>query len=109
MVECRYAMRQNRAFRCVAFLATVAFLWTIALSASPELHQRVHSDANRVEHSCAVTSIASGHVHHSSPPVLIDSGIPNYPNQQCVFQVAHCVLSCFLSAAIFEHAPPVRS
>ena len=90
----------------VAAFLSAAFLWALALSASPQLHERFHPDANRVEHTCAVTLVASGsydHVVHvsavSSPAEAVQfSAIPALDSQW--------VASPFLGASIFEHAPP---
>jgi hypothetical protein len=89
----------------VAVLASAAFLWTLTLSVSPQLHERVHPDANRVEHSCAVTFVASGNYDHSldalhlSAPVHLDE-----------FRIPELtplwVQPLFLIASVFEHAPP---
>jgi hypothetical protein len=100
-------MRSSRSDRAVvATFLCLAFLWTLALSASPQLHQRIHRDANRGDHVCAVTIVASGNYDHSSAappvsiPVLVDqfSPIPALTPQW--------VESAFLRARIFEHAPP---
>jgi len=56
---------------CIAVLASAAFFWTLVLSVSPQLHERIHPDANRAHHSCAVTMVASGNYNHSpSAPLL---------------------------------------
>ena len=94
----------GRAF--VAAFVAVGFLWTLAMSVSPRLHQRIHPDANRVHHSCAVTMVASGNYNHSpsapllSIPALVDqfSPVPALTPQW--------VESAFRLARIFEHAPP---
>jgi len=100
-------MRSSRSDRAVvATLLCLAFLWTLALSASPQLHQRTHRDANRGDHVCVVTIVASGSYDHSpapplvSIPALVDqfSSIPTLTPQW--------VESSFLLARIFEHAPP---
>jgi hypothetical protein len=100
-------MRSSRSDRAVvATFLCLAFLWTLALSASPQLHQRIHPDANRVHHSCAVTMVASGNYNHSpsapllSIPALVEqfSPVPALTPQW--------VESAFLLARIFEHAPP---
>jgi hypothetical protein len=94
-----------------AFVATcvfAAFLWALALSASPQLHQRVHKDANRVEHNCAATMIASGSYDHASHPPLVsaDALVPQFSK---IPALTSCwVQSPFLGACIFEHAPPAR-
>ena len=41
----------------IAASLSAVFLWTLALSASSELHARVHADAGQAEHSCAATLI----------------------------------------------------
>src|SRR5439155_26862458 len=61
-----------RAF--VAIFVSAAFLWMLVLGVSPQLHSRVHSDANRVEHTCAVTLTTSGNYTHSPPALVI--GVP---------------------------------
>ena len=89
----------------VAILASAAFLWALTLSASPQLHERVHSDANRAGHTCAVTMIASGNLNDSPPAALIitpapvvELKIPELKPQRAE--------SLFLLGAVFEHAPP---
>jgi hypothetical protein len=104
-------MNQTMRSRPGAFVAAfvgLAFVWTLALSVSPKLHERVHRDANRAEHSCAVTFVASGAYEHSAPPLLIA------PTAATAFaRVADVnpiwVLSAFLGASIFEHAPPAHA
>jgi hypothetical protein len=111
--ETRSAMRtfarsinHGRAF--VAICVFAAFLWALALSASPQLHQRVHNDANRAEHNCAVTMIASGSYDHA-----VQSSLADAPATAVQFSKIPALTSCwvqspFLGACIFEHAPPAR-
>jgi hypothetical protein len=99
-------MRNSTMTRASVAVATIAaFLWTLALSASPQLHERVHKDANRVEHSCAVTFIASGNVEHSPAALIISR-----PGPIDEFKIPELkprwIESIFLIAAVFEHAPP---
>jgi hypothetical protein len=100
-------MRSSRSDRAVvATFLCLAFLWTLALSASPQLHQRVHRDANRTDHVCAITMVASGNYDHSpaaplvSVPALVDQFSP------VPALTPHWVEPLFLLARIFEHAPP---
>ena len=83
-----------------------AFLWTLTLSVSPSLHERIHSDANRAEHSCAVTLIGSGSCNHSAHVPLVSAPVPAI--QFSTIPALHplWVPSPFLGACIFEHAPP---
>src|ERR1044071_7017833 len=85
---------------------SVAFLWALALSASPQLHQRFHPDANGVDHTCAVTMIVSGNFDHVSHPLLISVPVPIIQFSEVPTLIPQWVESPFLSARIFEHAPP---
>ena len=98
---------QRRAI--VATLVSVAFLWTLALGASPQLHQRVHADANRVEHTCAATMIESGSYDHATHPPLFGAAalVPQFSKIPAL--IPCWVQSPFLGACIFEHAPPAHS
>jgi hypothetical protein len=82
------------------------FLWALALSVSPALHARVHSDATQSEHSCAVTFLASGSYDHAAqvPQVSAPVAISQFPRIPAL--TPQWVESPFLSASIFEHAPP---
>jgi hypothetical protein len=102
-----FARPVNRARAFIAICVSAGFLWALALSASPQLHQRVHSDANRVEHNCAATMIASGSYDHASHPPLV-SADALVPQSSKIPALTSCwVQSPFLGACIFEHAPPV--
>jgi hypothetical protein len=92
----------------VAGFVSAAFLWTLALSVSPQLHQRFHPDANSVEHSCAVTMIASGSYNHISHPPLVIVAVPIIQFSEIPALTPRWVESPFLGACIFEHAPPAR-
>jgi hypothetical protein len=95
---------KTRAF--IAILASAGFLWALTLSVSPQLHERIHRDANRIDHSCAVTFVASGKFNHSASPQLVSD--PIVADQFCSIPALtpQWVESPFLSASIFEHAPP---
>lgn len=98
-------MKQNgRAL--VATLLSVAFFWALALSASPQLHQRVHPDANHADHVCAVTFVASGSYEHFAQPSLVSA--PGLAPQFSEIPALHpvWVRPLFLGAHIFAHAPP---
>jgi len=97
----------GRAF--VAAFVSAAFLYALALSASPPLHQRVHKDANRAEHTCAVTMIASGNYDHVAHSPLVSAPAPAVQFSKIPALMPGWVQSPFLGACIFEHAPPARS
>jgi hypothetical protein len=94
----------GRAF--VAAFVSAGFLWALALSASSQLHQRIHPDANRVEHNCAATMIASGNYTHAAHPPLISAPAAAVQFSKIPVLTPCWVQSPFLGARIFEHAPP---
>jgi hypothetical protein len=102
----RFARSRNQRRAFVAVCVFAAFLWALALSASPQLHQRVHSDANRVEHNCAATMIASGSYNYAAHVSLVTAPIPAHQFSKIPALIPCWVKSPFLSACIFEHAPP---
>src|SRR5438067_9642977 len=93
---------------CVAVFVCAAFLWMLALSASPGLHARVHSDANRNEHTCAVTFVTSGSYNSSGHVPLVSAPVPAARFSKIPALHSFWVQSLFLDARIFEHAPPAR-
>jgi hypothetical protein len=104
-----FARSNNCARSLVAGFVSAAFLWALALSASTQLHQRVHKDANRVEHNCAVTMIASGNFDHAAHPPLVSVPLPSVHFSKIPALTPQWVESPFLGACIFEHAPPAHS
>jgi hypothetical protein len=96
--------RHGRTF--VATCAFAAFVWAIALSVSPQLHQRIHADAPRTEHSCAVTAIASGTCDHTAHPPLVSAPLPAVQFSKNPALTCQWVESLFLKAHNFAHAPP---
>jgi hypothetical protein len=96
----------NRAGAFIAICVSAGFLWALALSASPQLHQRVHKDANRAEHNCAVTMITSGSYDHAAHTVLVSAPVPALQFSKIPALTPCWVQSPFLGACIFEHAPP---
>jgi hypothetical protein len=104
-----FAHSTNRARAFIAILVSAAFVWALALSASPQLHQRVHPDANRVEHNCAVTMISSGNYNHAAHAPLVSAPVPVIHFSKIPALTPQWVESPFLGACILEHAPPARA
>src|SRR5437667_9125526 len=103
-----FARSNNCGRAIIAAFVSVGFFWALAMSASPQLHQRVHKDANRAEHNCAVTMMASGSYDHAANPPLI-SAADLAPQFSKIPALTPCwVQPPFLGACIFEHAPPAR-
>jgi len=103
-----FARSTNHGRAFVATCVGAAFLWALALSASPQLHQCIHADANRAEHSCAVTAIASGNCDHVTYPDLVSAPAGAVQFSKILALTPCWVQSPFLGAHIFEHAPPAR-
>jgi hypothetical protein len=80
--------------------------WALALNASPQFHQQLHPDADRVEHSCAVTMMDSGGYNHVPHPSLTSLPLPTTQLSTVPALTPQWVESPFLGARIFEHAPP---
>jgi hypothetical protein len=79
-----------------------------ALAGSPQLHQLFHHDADRSDHECIVTIMISGGSDGSPVPQVLDA--------EAIFRTASDfsaeiqtadVAPLFLSAHVFEHAPPL--
>jgi hypothetical protein len=104
----RFARSRNHGRAFVGVCVFAAFLWALALSASPQLHQRVHKDANLAEHNCAVTMVASGSYDHAANPPLISAAHLALQFSKIPALTPCWVQSPFLGACIFEHAPPAR-
>jgi hypothetical protein len=95
--------------RLVAALLTAVFFCVIGLAVAPQLHERIHSDANRIEHSCAVTFVASGSYEHAVGPDVVAAPIARIGVVLIASALSQWVPSPFLAASIFEHAPPQNS
>jgi hypothetical protein len=105
----RFARSNNCRRALIAILVSAGFLWALALSASPQLHQRVHKDAGRVEHNCAVTMIGSGSYDHAANVPLVSAPATVIHFSKIPALTPCWVESPFLGACIFEHAPPAHS
>jgi hypothetical protein len=103
-----FARSTNHGRAFVATCVFAAFVWALALSVSPQLHQRVHADGNRSDHTCAVTLIATGSYDHAAQPPLTSA-----PDLLIQFGTVSALSSSwvqplFLKAHIFANAPPAR-
>lgn len=103
-----FARSRNHGRMFIATCVFAAFIWALALSVSPQLHQRVHADANRGEHSCGATMIASGSYDHATHPPLVGAAVLVPQFSKIPALTPWWVQSAFLGACIFEHAPPAR-
>src|SRR6266853_6425344 len=99
----RFSRPHNCGRAVVAGLIFAAFFWALALSTSPQLHQRVHSDANRGDHTCAVTLLASGNYDHVAHPPLIRAPQLSVQFSKIAALSSTWVQPLFLSGHIFAH------
>jgi hypothetical protein len=65
-------IRAARAIICV--LAAGHLLFASALAASPELHKRVHQDADSAGHDCFVTLLSHGQIISGDAVVALVTG-----------------------------------
>jgi hypothetical protein len=100
-------MKRSTAIRAsFATVISAAFLWALTLSVSPQLHERIHPDANQVNHSCAVTFVSSGNFNHSPVSILITAPV-SYDEFKVPELTPLWIPPIFFSAHLFAHAPPV--
>jgi hypothetical protein len=84
-------------------------LYAVLLSVAPQLHERLHKDAAKLGHECAVTLIAAGKYDHSAPPTVFVAPQPGTYFAKIAALTPVSVPALYLSASLFEHAPPVVS
>jgi hypothetical protein len=97
---------QTRARILVAAVLFAAFSWTLLVSVSPQLHARIHHEANRSDHVCAITLIASGSYEHGAQPPVISPPQFDVRFAASADLTSTWVKPLFLNAHIFAHAPP---
>jgi hypothetical protein len=90
----------------VAAVLFAAFSWTLLVSVVPQLHGRIHSDANRADHVCGITLIASGSYEHGAQPPVISPPQFDVRFAATAELTSTWVKPLFLNAHIFAHAPP---
>jgi hypothetical protein len=94
--------------KALVFLLVADLLMVVALAASPQLHRLFHHDADHCDHECAVTVMISGGSDGSSTPPVFDAGTLLVQGFSFLAEIHPSdVPSIFLSAHIFEHAPPL--
>ncbi|HMF46822.1 MAG TPA: hypothetical protein VKE29_09125 [Candidatus Udaeobacter sp.] len=93
----------------IAAVLFAAFSWTLLVSVSPRLHGYIHHDANRTDHVCAITLIASGSYEHAGQPPVISAPQFDVSFSATTSLTSTWVEPLFLNAHIFEHAPPAHS
>jgi len=97
---------QTRARVFVATILFAAFSWTLLVSFSPQLHARIHADAHRADHVCAITLIASGSYGHGAQPPVIRPPEFDVRFAASAELTSTWVKPVFLNGHLFAHAPP---
>ena len=101
----RKARVWQSAFACL-FISSL--LIVVALAASPQLHQLFHYDADGSEHECAVTVMVSGGSDDSPIAQVFEVGAILPVALDFLPETRLCAVApLFLSAHVFEHAPPL--
>jgi len=105
----RFSDRTVLALRAIAAGAFVAaFLLTLALSAFPQLHERLHQASSSANHECAVTLLSSGNYQHTPTDTI--AIVPPPARLASPFVNGHFQLvSPRLEFSLLEHAPPALS
>jgi hypothetical protein len=97
--------------RSIAILAAAffgLFLFTLVLSAVPELHERIHSATGSPNHECAVTLLAAGNCQHT-PVTTISLAPPALPQAVAHISCSFSLVTAHLEFSLLEHAPPAIS
>lgn len=87
-------------------LVLFALLAASLLSAAPQLHERLHGDADATSHICAVTMIAAGHCKHTTLPPVV-APLQRLRLLAVLPAIAAMPARISLPRSILEHAPPV--
>ena len=93
----------------VTAILFATFSWTLLGSVSPQLHARIHADANHAEHICAVTLIASGSYEQAGQPAFLSGPQFTVRFPAIAVLTSTWIKPLFLEAHIFAHAPPACS
>jgi hypothetical protein len=104
MNSCARSQRRDRILLSAVLFA--AFGWALFVGSSPQSHARIHPDANRTDHICAITLIASGSYKHSAQPQLIGAPQLHLQFSALAALVPTWVRPVFFNAHIFALAPP---
>lgn len=85
-----------------------AILFTLVLSAIPQLHERIHSSSGSPNHECAVTLVASGNYQHTASDTIAPAPPPP-PTAFAHAPIRFQLVSAHLEFSLLEHAPPAFS
>jgi len=101
------AIRQSRISSAFSAALCAALLVLLTLAASPQLHEKLHHDAGRADHHCAVTMLLENGLHDGGAPSLVEAQALPVLSSELPASAGQKLGALFLIAAVFEHAPPV--
>ncbi len=84
-----------------------ALLFTLVLSAAPQLHERIHQPTGP-SHECAVTLLSSGNCAHTPSNAITIAPPPPQPASR-FSQPGVQLVNQRLEFSLLEHAPPAIS
>src|SRR6476646_2408986 len=85
-----------------------AVLFTVVLSAIPQLHERIHDATGAPNHECAVTLLTSGNYQHT-PNIAIAVAPTAPPTAFAHISCSVPLVIAHLEFSLLEHAPPAIS
>ena len=108
-VLCMFSARLILILRMLLALVVLdSFTLALAMEVSPELHRKIHQDADDGDHDCFVTLLQHGGLESVLAAVL-----PAPVSQECTAVVwtgtPIRTASFFLTCSIYEHGPPVAA
>ncbi|MBV9489318.1 MAG: hypothetical protein JO069_06280 [Verrucomicrobia bacterium] len=87
--------------------ALLALAWALALATSPDLHERIHPDANHEGHDCGAMLFLSGAVGPALLVLACFVGKPRLPLVRLAVLTRPAVWTVRpIDRAVLEHAPP---
>ncbi len=105
----RLSESKARAWRAIVAAGCIgAVLFTLVLSAIPQLHEQLHAASSNANHECAVTLLTSGNYQHT-PTATIAPAPPASPTAFAHTFRSFQLVTAHLEFSLLEHAPPVNS
>jgi len=99
--------RWMRCFAPVVWLAILQVIVFSLLSSSPEMHERIHSDAHDSGHHCLSTDFQSGTVGETAmTPIVATDFVPVVIGAVIISVAVRHFLPVHLRGSLLEHGPP---
>ena len=92
--------------RALVAAAAAGFLLTLALAASPQLHQLVHPGAEQPNHVCLATALQAGE-YEAVAVAAVALGVAALASTPLPLRDVGKAESFFLSCRLLEHGPPL--